>query len=1136
MLKRRKAELAAIQETLGQNIHRHRETRFAQEISITANLVGSSVISSINPLPLPPQPLQYRSSTAAPPKSETEEEDEGETSNKKTQRAEVLEAFQQEIPRFLDLILEHEFDQHIGNDCHLCTRPGAKRTTRCYDCNHPLSCSECFISAHRHNRTHWAEVWNEDPGFFVRNDISTLRPEGYAQHLGHGGDPCPMPDSEEDLLFFIVDVNGIHNTKLRFCHCPGADDRVGQLLRHRLFPATLERPKSAFTFQLLHNFHLHHLESKATKYDFMGALRRLTDNAFTNEVSDLYSQFRIVTQVWTVLTATKRLGQAHGIDDALPHRPKGTLIIYCPACPEPHFNMLPGWEKTPPEFRHLIQMQMTLDGNFHLNRYIKNTDPHDTSLFRGRAYIPDDQVYQDYVKKIVLATKADKYNCGHLEVLRKQNAVKKFKNMAVSGSANGQCGHVFVKSSVDLQMGERFANVDYAVAHALRQQTICGSADESQGTLDLLISYDISCAYSIHATERFSGTPYLRDVAKDIALARWLIPLVHVQNHKDNCTYLHSSAYTPNACHFHGETAEHFWPTGNQLGGQTRQMNSGHRHDTHIDHFGDWNFKKMVNLPNALYNDLIHAKKLYDIKCEIFKGLSKQYVDQIQNWNQTDRAWRTLEGNEVQSVYRHNQKNVPSESQIYQMLINELGSDSSPSLTDGTTTSQKSVAYFIHDGLLIRSAQLDVKAKLMFYKVENSEPLKAEIEGARLKLRTRIDRWRSVQKRIMPQVGDHVARQSTAGKTINKPEEERLFLPSDLSDEDRASIIPIIFSDIERKLLEGRAFDTLRDLRTIVKTLTNLYDEKGQNYGQVRQTRASARIQEVVSLRDSNINEYNSTRDALIKLGGIEEDDPILRHLTKQDTYQKRTNIKRTVGDTYRHDGLLWANRGVTSGTQQAHLPQSSTAGVLPSGISTIGTQGSKAKKRRHIAGRKMPKPKKRRTEKGMVTDGDKSDTEKKKKADRKEGWLWRIRPTSRLTEDELREWLEEGDRVQWFRAEAEMQRWQEEWEIKQVEFLRCIRYFEQMSITWNELATRSSGGKAAYAKKKSAMFHEMTTHARNLFMHAGYSDLLNLDGPALVNHFRKVRALPENIIPELEPGFVHDSSDDASATSEGSD
>ncbi|KAF8868425.1 hypothetical protein CPB84DRAFT_1696373 [Gymnopilus junonius] len=223
---------------------------------------------------------------------------------------------------------------------------------RCYDCNHPLSCSECFIDAHRHNRMHWAEVWNQEHGFF----------DGYAQHLGHNGLPCPMPDSKEDLNFLIIDINGIHNTKICFCHCPGSEDRVIQLMRHRLFPASLQRPVAAFMFQLLHHFHLLHLESKATKYDYMGALRCLTDNVFTNEVSvrppfaylsqcliivqDLYSRFHIVTQVWTALTAKKCLGQAHGIDEVLPHRPKENLIVYCPACPEPHVNMLPGWEQT----------------------------------------------------------------------------------------------------------------------------------------------------------------------------------------------------------------------------------------------------------------------------------------------------------------------------------------------------------------------------------------------------------------------------------------------------------------------------------------------------------------------------------------------------------------------------------------------------------------------------------------------------------------------------------------------------------------------------------------------------------------------------------------------------------------------
>ena len=57
---------------------------------------------------------------------------------------------------------------------------------------------------------------------------------------------------------------------------------------------------------------------------------------------------------------------------------------------------------------------------------------------------------------------------------------------------------------------------------------------------------------------------------------------------------------------------------------------------------------------DALYNNLIHAKKLYDVKLEILKGLSVQYVDYVKEWNQLDREWSFRNG-AVFSVYRYNQ-------------------------------------------------------------------------------------------------------------------------------------------------------------------------------------------------------------------------------------------------------------------------------------------------------------------------------------------------------------------------------------------------------------------------------------------------------------------------------------------------
>ncbi len=108
--------------------------------------------------------------------------------------------------------------------------------------------------------------------------------------------------------------------------------------------------------------------------------------------------------------------------------------------------------------------------------------------------------------------------------------------------------------------------------------------------LDILLSYDISCGYCVKAVERFSHN--FKDLADTVKKFRWLIPLLHVQNHKNDCMYLYASSYIQGAGHFHGETAEMIWAESNQLGAQVRQMNAGHRHDTIINVTSDWNLEK----------------------------------------------------------------------------------------------------------------------------------------------------------------------------------------------------------------------------------------------------------------------------------------------------------------------------------------------------------------------------------------------------------------------------------------------------------------------------------------------------------------------------------------------------------------
>ena len=143
----------------------------------------------------------------------------------------------------------------------------------------------------------------------------------------------------------------------------------------------------------------------------------------------------------------------------------------------------------------------------------------------------------------------------------------------------------------------RFANTDLALARALRQRK-SHMDDElmriQEDMIDEVGSYDCSCQYCVNIVKRFEK--HFPDVVHLVKRMRWGIPALHIQGHREDCMYLFGMAYMESVGHFHGETAEHYWPEANQLGPQTRQMNHGHRQDTLIDHHNDWNWKKTMSL------------------------------------------------------------------------------------------------------------------------------------------------------------------------------------------------------------------------------------------------------------------------------------------------------------------------------------------------------------------------------------------------------------------------------------------------------------------------------------------------------------------------------------------------------------
>ena len=73
------------------------------------------------------------------------------------------------------------------------------------------------------------------------------------------------------------------------------------------------------------------------------------------------------------------------------------------------------------------------------------------------------------------------------------------------------------------------------------------------------------------------------------------------------------------------------------------------------------------------------------------------------------------------------------------------------------------------------------------------------------------------------------------------------------------------------------------------------------------------------------------------------------------------------------------------------------------------------------------------------------------------------------------------------------MRRWQEQFEQKLAECLRCIRSFSGMKNVWANLSLSqppNSAGHVAYAKKKADMYARMVREAEKQFDSAGYREL----------------------------------------------
>ncbi|KAJ3963401.1 hypothetical protein EV361DRAFT_957095 [Lentinula raphanica] len=133
----------------------------------------------------------------------------------------------------------------------------------------------------------------------------------------------------------------------------------------------------------------------------------------------------------------------------------------------------------------------------------------------------------------------------------------------------------------------------------------------------------------------------------------------------------------------------------------------------------------------------------------------------------------------------------------------------------------------------------------------------------------------------------------------------------------------------------------------------------------------------------------------------------------------------------------------------------------------------------------------------------------------KKDGWIWQHGSLKNMDPDELQKWEDKSDSVHWFRAEADMERWQEQLEIKHAEFLRLIATFTKYRDAWSYISAHSSPtpGHRAYALEHKDMFDSLRVDAEEKFRNCSLPFLrCSTSGDTLGDRVQLWRAEEEKI------------------------
>ncbi|KAJ6557474.1 hypothetical protein B0H19DRAFT_1261098 [Mycena capillaripes] len=716
---------------------------------------------------------------------------------------------------------------------------------------------------------HIIKEWNGD--FWKPSTLSDL---GLVYQLGHGGLPCPYPDSTVRKMT-VIKAPFIHEVQICFCKCSRSDDadNLEQLMRNAWYPVTVTDPGTCATFESLEAYRLYNVVGNMNVRDFITSLERMTNTTATSGMTwlpDRYKQFQRMARQWSFLQRLKRAGRAHdpaGVGSTA----LGELAMVGAM-----------WI---PNISFYICFCLTVDANFRLKNRIRNNEIDDPTLGPGWGYWVEPQKYQEHLKKYINETD-----------------VSTFSGVGGCVCARHEC--MRPNGLGDLQKGERYANMDFIVMSALAGFSL----------LLLTISYDIACQWKIRLTERNARLPEELRFPLDAVKLQCALPVWHAGSHNGDCAEENSLSFKRGVGKTDGEGIERTWSGLNPVAFSTKDAGRGVRADVVEGKIDNHNHLKNMGQGEALRRKMVVAIAERDKQIAAFKIVSKTIDGDVKKtWRKMIEDWEADPSEP--NLYTLTRKDCPTEAEVRL----DVRKDEDALTTGGKAPLHgRSATAFLTAGIQIEDAQQRIITQLRGTALVAADR-ENKIGEWRHALLVKIAKFRALQKIYMP----GAARALTDAEAERdpdlvapRPEKIKLWMPSQMDSQAESATRGCVtgLPEMEAKLRVGQCNNSLVSLRSRLHAKRHLIGFRNANVtGQIQATKARMLITQVGERADWYADEYRRGRTAVVVLKGAAA-YPHLRQLKPDDVHLD--------GDAGESDAAAWKKLGMISAGRGARVPR----------------------------------------------------------------------------------------------------------------------------------------------------------------------------------------------------------------------